>query len=512
MIDFNKELIDSAKLDFYLSKNKNVLFGGDHGVGKTASVHSAFQRNNLKSLYFAGATLDAHIDVVGIPKVFEKGDLKYIELIQREYFADGSLEAIFIDELNRAPKKVRNATMELIQFKSINGKRLPNLKVVWAAINENEDVYDVEPLDPALRDRFHIEIPVPYKCCPVFFKNKYGQTAAKSIIEWWDAIAMDIKNPNISPRRLSEAIDFWLEGGDIDDVLYKVKNKVNISALIEALNTEPIEQVLERLYKKNDPIEIKTFINSDNNLSKSLDAIKFKDEYLDTFIPKLNNEKLGTTILDNTVLKHVLENYSSVKHYRSLIDSIIKTNSNAPLADKCKEFLVQNDLADKSILTLIKSQVNEDAQFYFKESKSSVTDMFNAIKSGYDLNGLTFIQKERIWQSILTNIPEKMNETTLPIFIELMNAVGNTKGASYYPWKKLENFVPVLNHICKNLFEYGSQPNKIRSTFAFYSDLKDSDVENLLYIPPSEYNPRNSAERHSRASVDKIKHRDKLSW
>ena len=39
------------------------------------------------------------------------------------------------DELNRAKPKVRNAVMELIQFRSINGIKFNNLRMIWAAIN-----------------------------------------------------------------------------------------------------------------------------------------------------------------------------------------------------------------------------------------------------------------------------------------------------------------------------------------------------------------------------------------
>ena len=44
-----------------------------------------------------------------------------------------------MDEFSRAHKKVRNAVMELIQFKSINGRKFKNLKIVWAAINPDDD-------------------------------------------------------------------------------------------------------------------------------------------------------------------------------------------------------------------------------------------------------------------------------------------------------------------------------------------------------------------------------------
>ena len=84
--NYKKIKITNNKLDFWLKKNKNVLLIGNHGVGKTSIVMDGFERNG-----------------------------------------------IFMDEYNRTNPKVRNALMELIQFKSINGRKFPNLKVVWAA-------------------------------------------------------------------------------------------------------------------------------------------------------------------------------------------------------------------------------------------------------------------------------------------------------------------------------------------------------------------------------------------
>ena len=56
----------------------------------------------------------------------------YLDLVRPQEFQDDEVEAIFMDEFSRH-KKVRNAVMELIQFKSINGRKFKNLKIVWAA-------------------------------------------------------------------------------------------------------------------------------------------------------------------------------------------------------------------------------------------------------------------------------------------------------------------------------------------------------------------------------------------
>ena len=75
------------------------------------------------------------VDFIGVPK--EKTDdngNSYLDLVRPQEFQDDEVEAIFMDEFSSfTHKKVRNAVMELIQFKSINGRKFKNLKIVWAS-------------------------------------------------------------------------------------------------------------------------------------------------------------------------------------------------------------------------------------------------------------------------------------------------------------------------------------------------------------------------------------------
>ena len=160
------------KMDHWIETNRNVLFCGRHGVGKTACIIESFDRNNLNWKYFSAATMDPWVDFIGCPKEKVEDGKSYLELIRPKEFQNDEIEAIFFDEYNRSHKKVRNAVMELIQFKSINGRKFENLRFIWAAINpEDEDEYDVEALDPAQKDRFHVHVEVPYKPDLVYFKT-----------------------------------------------------------------------------------------------------------------------------------------------------------------------------------------------------------------------------------------------------------------------------------------------------------------------------------------------------
>ena len=130
------------KLDFWIKHGMNVILIGKPGDGKTGLVKSAFNRNSLNWRYFSACT-----DHLGS---------RYLDLVVPGAFADDSIEAIFFDDFDRAPKEVRNVVMELVQFGSIHCKPFPNLRIVWAAINPQ--VEGVERLNPALIDRFHVHV------------------------------------------------------------------------------------------------------------------------------------------------------------------------------------------------------------------------------------------------------------------------------------------------------------------------------------------------------------------
>lgn len=118
-------MIPQQKLDFWVENNMNVLLKAKHGVGKTHIITDTFKRHNLNYLYFSGSTMDPWVDFVGVPKEFtDENGVTFLDLVRPKSFAYDDVQAIFIDELNRSPAKVRNAIMELLQFKSINGKKI----------------------------------------------------------------------------------------------------------------------------------------------------------------------------------------------------------------------------------------------------------------------------------------------------------------------------------------------------------------------------------------------------
>lgn len=215
----------------YLNNGYNVLFTGEHGIGKTAIIKQVFEEAGLKWAYFSASTLDPWTDLIGVPKEIpnpKDPNSKVLGFIRPEMFQNDEIEAIFFDELNRADTKVLNAVMELIQFHSINGHPLKNLKVVWGAINPDDDkgTYNVSYMDPAQMDRFQVRIDLKTDIDSDFFKKKYPLIAAP-VMQWWNEMPTDIRK-EVSPRRLDYIADALMKQCRLEDF---VTPKANVSKL-----------------------------------------------------------------------------------------------------------------------------------------------------------------------------------------------------------------------------------------------------------------------------------------
>jgi hypothetical protein len=332
------------RLKNHFNAGSNVLITGAHGVGKTSIIKQVFEENGLvlnqSWLYFSGATLDPWVDFIGIPKEIEHNGRKCIEIIPPKAFAnEGEIQAIFIDEFNRSPSKIRNALLELCQFKSINGRKFPNLKVVWAAINpeDEENTYDVERLDPAQKDRFPgNQIFVPYACDTEYFKNKYGKDIASVSIGWWNGLPDNIKK-QISPRRLDYALEYMAKGIPLEDILPKDSN---INKLRQDLSNGPIENKLFKIYESKNIKEAKLFLNSENNYSAAIKIINLNKDYINFFVPLIKKEKLCMLIADEnmTIGNHILENKDSCQAFADAIQQILTASSNPKALMKIRSY------------------------------------------------------------------------------------------------------------------------------------------------------------------------------
>lgn len=322
------ELIPSAKLDQWIKNRYNVLFEGRHGVGKTSIILKAFEKAGLRYAYFSGATMDPFIDFVGVPVKVQTKTGNVIELVRPKHLSKGDIQAIFIDEFNRTHKKVRNAVMELLQYKTINGQLFSkDLRVVWAAINPDSDKesgmdeYDTDRLDKAQRDRFHIQMSLPYECSADYFARKYGDRVASTAVRYWNALPDKVRY-EVSPRRLDYALDAHKRGIDIRDVLPLSCNPGKLQQLLSGKGYVELDALL-----KADAETVQGFFADENNYA--------------TYAAEVVSHKPYRKLLENFPKEKLTALLGSRGHQAQVIKSYIKKQvrckNSAPFEPLLKE-------------------------------------------------------------------------------------------------------------------------------------------------------------------------------
>ena len=108
------------KLAWWIDHRLNVLFRRRSRAETVSMVKAAFDHAGLKWHSASPGTVCVE-----------------------QILADGSVEAIFFDDIDRMPKRLRNHVLELLRSKR---EGCPNLKVIWAAVSttDDEDEFDLE--------------------------------------------------------------------------------------------------------------------------------------------------------------------------------------------------------------------------------------------------------------------------------------------------------------------------------------------------------------------------------
>ena len=134
-----------------------ILLVGGHGCGKTTLCRTLADALGL-SFWAYDASKSLFEDVIGFPNPEQlgKGVLDYVPTALSIWGREGLL----IDELSRATPAMQSKWLEVIRSRRIMGKRLDDLRQVFAAMNP-PTYLGAFPLDEAMAGRFTVVIEVP---------------------------------------------------------------------------------------------------------------------------------------------------------------------------------------------------------------------------------------------------------------------------------------------------------------------------------------------------------------
>jgi MoxR-like ATPase len=149
-----------------LATEEPLLLLSDHGAAKTLLLVRLADALGLELRHY-NASLLQFDDLLGFPIPDERGGVRYAAPPGAIWGA----QAVFFDEIGRCRPESANKLFPLIHERRLQGLELSALRYRWAATNPPaealaadriDDPYEgVEPLDPALADRFSYIVALP---------------------------------------------------------------------------------------------------------------------------------------------------------------------------------------------------------------------------------------------------------------------------------------------------------------------------------------------------------------
>jgi len=341
-------MINHKILETYIQNGFNILLQGKHGVGKTAVLNQACESLGWNLKYYSASSLDPYTDLVGVPEFItnEHGE-RVLRSVRPQEINDA--EVVFFDELNRAEPKVLNAVFELIQFRSINGEKLPNLKCVVAAQNPPDGDYTVEPLDPALADRFQIFLTIEPEVSLSYLQSVLEKDTADALVKWHKDHGK--KADYVSPRRIEMIGHVW----------EKTHDKSSLVAALPPNGTYDIGKLFNLLNKTTLPEDLETLLKTDGSVKDVLR--KFGGKYALDIIQNADAVHRNTALNNVASALSVQFGPKTIVDYLDVIDLMEKKHVDVMTSNWTNIKLKQiGDLAE------VKSHSGKNGVKCFKEA------------------------------------------------------------------------------------------------------------------------------------------------
>lgn len=138
----------------YTNIGQNILLLGRRGTGKTHIAMQAVLENGFKINYLNLSTLD-RCDLIGFPNIYSKDDIinykspYYLPTLKPNQKVD---TVLLLDEIDKADPSIFGPLLEILQFKTINGKKLNVLSCIMTGNMMQEGSYSNQ-ISTAILDR-----------------------------------------------------------------------------------------------------------------------------------------------------------------------------------------------------------------------------------------------------------------------------------------------------------------------------------------------------------------------
>lgn len=229
MVEFVVKNINDVKRDILpvaRKAGKPVLIVGATGVGKTAIVEEFAKEHNLPFKKFKPGDMEDVGDLLG--KIIVEGGKS--RFTYTDWFPEKKNTVFLIDEVNRCNPFIQQALFEVIQYKTFNGRPLPEgtFIVMTANIQEGHDNYIVIEMDDAF-----VERAAKIKLVP-----ELKEVLQYGVSKGWDErlltffsiysqyVKLDTNTTGVPPRAIEDCSDMLKAGLPFDHIDVYVGSEV----------------------------------------------------------------------------------------------------------------------------------------------------------------------------------------------------------------------------------------------------------------------------------------------
>lgn len=341
-------ILDMAKRANNLGMIFNPLFVGAPGLGKTEIVEQWCKEKDYPYITLTSALLEAP-EIRGFPVVGIKDGKQKMSTAIPDFWPESGEGVIILEEVNRGQNSVMNCWMALTdKRRGFDNYKLPPGWIVVGCINPETSEYDVNTMDPALKDRFEIfQVDYDKESFLSYMKKSVWDEQIVSFVEnnlWNYLPPEDVKNvvgaKYIAPRTMSKLNAARRATFDLDDELLVytsiLGNNVGRDFYAFLYNERPVfysdikndtKNALSRLKKFCDPKNFKSGMIS-LTIKDILETSDITDELLVQVLGVIPVEQ-STHLLerlifkrnDKTFLKTLFKKHPEIKeNFKAVLD------------------------------------------------------------------------------------------------------------------------------------------------------------------------------------------------